>query len=151
MSGMLPFDEAGARRVEAVYTTPDVVAQRREVLQILALRPGEHVVDIGAGPCLLAVEMAAALGPDGRVHAVEPSGSMRALAARRTPPPASAPVEIVAGSADALPLPDGSVDVAVSTQVFEYLTDVPGALAEAHRVLHPGGRLLLLDTDCLVD
>jgi arsenite methyltransferase len=147
VSGMLQFDEAGARRLEAVYTTPDVVGQRRAVRRILALRPGEHVVDIGAGPGLLAVEMAAEVGPDGRVHAVEPSESMRALAAARTRPPDAAVVEISAGSADALPLPDASVDVAVSTQVLEYVADVPGALAEVHRVLRPGGRVLVLDTD----
>lgn len=147
MSGMLQFDATTARRVEAVYTAPDVVGQRRELLRILALRPGEHVVDIGAGPGLLAVEMAAALGPDGRVHAVEPSESMRALAAARTRPPDAARVEISTGSADSLPLPDASVDVAVSTQVFEYVADVPAALAEVLRVLRPGGRALVLDTD----
>ncbi|WP_345604770.1 methyltransferase domain-containing protein [Pseudonocardia adelaidensis] len=158
---MLQFDEAGARRLEAVYTTPDVVGQRREVRRILGLRPGEHVVDVGAGPGLLAAEMAAEVGPAGRVHAVEPSESMRALAAARTRAPAAtpetapveiapveiAPVEIMAGSADALPLPDASVDAAVSTQVLEYVADVPGALAEVRRVLRPGGRLLVLDTD----
>jgi SAM-dependent methyltransferase len=72
---------------------------------------------------------------------------MRALAAARTRSPGAAPVEISAGSVAALPLPDASVDVAVSTQVFEYVEDVPGALADVHRVLRPGGRLLLLDTD----
>jgi arsenite methyltransferase len=147
VSGMLQFDEAGARRLEAVYTTPDVVGQRREVRRILGLRPGEHVVDIGAGPGLLAVEMAAEVGPDGLVHAVEPSESMRGLAAARERPQDAAAVEISAGSADALPLPDASVDAAVSTQVLEYVADVPRALAEVHRVLRPGGRLLVLDTD----
>jgi arsenite methyltransferase len=144
---MLRFDAAMARRVEAVYTTPDVVTQRREVLRILALRPGERVVDIGAGPGFLAVEMAAAVGPQGHVHAVDPSESMLALARTRTREPGAAPVEISAGGADALPLPDASVDVAVATQVFEYVTDIPAALAEVHRVLRPGGRVLLLDTD----
>jgi len=148
---MLQFDEAGARRLEAVYTTPDVVGQRREVRRVLDLRPGEHVVDVGAGPGMLAVEMAADVGPGGRVHAVEPSGSMRALAAERARRSAAdgsiAPVEIVAGSAGELPLPDASVDAAVSTQVLEYVADVPGALAEVRRVLRPGGRVLVLDTD----
>jgi arsenite methyltransferase len=147
VTDMLQFDAATSRQVEIVYITPDVVGQRHEVVRALALRPGEHVVDIGAGPGFLAVEMAAALGPDGRVHAIDPSESMRALANARTRPPNAAPVEISAGSAEALPLPDTSVDVAVSTQVLEYVRDVPGALAEAHRVLRPGGRVLLLDTD----
>jgi len=147
VSGMLSFDEEGARRLETTYTTPDVAGQRREVRRILALRPGEHVVDIGAGPGLLAVELAAEVGPDGRVHAVEPSPSMRALATDRPRPPRSAPVEVTDGSANALPLPAASVDAGVCTQVLEYVADVPGALAEARRVLRPGGQLLVLDTD----
>jgi arsenite methyltransferase len=144
---MLRFDAATARRIEAIYTTPDVVTQRREVLRILALRPGERVVDIGAGPGFLAVEMAAEVGPQGHVHAVDPSESMLALARTRSREPGAAPVEISAGGVDALPLPDGSVDVAVATQVFEYVADIPAALAEVRRVLRPGGRVLLLDTD----
>jgi arsenite methyltransferase len=147
MAEMLQFDAETARRVEAVYTTPDVVAQRRDVLRILALRPGETVVDIGAGPGFLAAEMAAAVGPHGHVHAIDPSESMLALARTRETEPGAAPVEVAPGSANALPLPDASVDAAVATQVFEYVADIPGALAEVRRVLRPGGRVLVLDTD----
>jgi arsenite methyltransferase len=142
MADMLRFDDAAARRVEAAYTTPDVIAQRREVLRLLGLTPGERVVDIGAGPGFLAAEMAAAVGPEGRVYAVDPSPSMCALAR-----PRAGACEIREGSADALPLPDDAVDVAVATQVLEYVPDVPGALAEIRRVLRPGGRVLILDTD----
>jgi SAM-dependent methyltransferase len=51
------------------------------------------------------------------------------------------------GDATSLPFPDASFDAAVSTQVYEYVADMPAALAEARRVLAPGGRLLILDTD----
>jgi len=142
MTEMLQFDEEAARRVEAAYTTPDLIAQRRQVLSLLVPKPGEHVVDIGAGPGFLAAEMAAAVGPQGRVYAVEPSASMRELARSR-----HASFEIRDGAAEALPLPDAAVDVAVATQVLEYVPDVPAALAEIRRVLRPGGRVLILDTD----
>jgi arsenite methyltransferase len=135
---MLQFDAETARGIEATYTTPDVVAQRREVRRLLALRPGEGVVDIGAGPGFLAAEMAA---EGARVVAVDPSASMRELARSRSD------IEVLDGSAEALPLPDGALDAAVATQVLEYVPDVPGALAEIRRVLRPGGRVLLLDTD----
>jgi len=58
-------------------------------------------------------------------------------------------VEFQVGTATRLPFPDKGFDVAVSTQVYEYLTDanLPPALSELFRVLRPGGRALILDTD----
>jgi arsenite methyltransferase len=143
----MDFDERTSRHVEAVYTTPDVVEQRRLVIEALELQPGEHVLDIGAGPGFLACEMAAVVGESGSVHGVDPSESMLAIAAHRERPAGAAPTEFRAGDALALPYPDASFDVAVSTQVYEYVEDMPRALAEARRVLRPGGRLLILDTD----
>ena len=51
------------------------------------------------------------------------------------------------GSVTDLPFPDGAFDAAVCTQVYEYVEDMPLALREAARVLRPGGRLVVLDTD----
>ena len=51
------------------------------------------------------------------------------------------------GDASALPDPDGAFDAAVSTQVYEYVADIPRALAELRRTLRPGGRAVILDTD----
>jgi ubiquinone/menaquinone biosynthesis C-methylase UbiE len=137
---MLHFDEETARQVERVYLTPDVVEQRRLTRDVLAVQPGERVLDIGSGPGLLAAELA---GEGGRVLGVDPSESMLAMARRREIPQA----EFEAGDALSLPVEDSSFDVAVSTQVLEYVEDVPGALREARRALRPGGRLLVLDTD----
>jgi ubiquinone/menaquinone biosynthesis C-methylase UbiE len=144
---MLSFDGETSRRVEAMYTTPDMQEQRRAVVTALALEAGDRVVDVGVGPGFLAAEMAEALGPSGLVCGVDVSASMLALAAGRATPPGSAPIELHEAAATAIPHPDGSFDVAVSTQVFEYLPDVAAALAELRRVLRPGGRVVLLDTD----
>jgi arsenite methyltransferase len=62
MSGGLQFDEETSRKVEALYRTPDVVAQRSRVLKALGLTEGERVLDIGSGPGLLANEMAVLVG-----------------------------------------------------------------------------------------
>ncbi len=141
----LQYDEKISRQVEAVYLTPDVVAQRSQVLRALELRPGERVVDIGSGPGFLASDMGAAVGPSGRVSGIEISESMIAMSRSRC---AGQPwVEFQLGDATRLPLPDDSCDVAVSTQVYKYVGDIPTALAELHRVLRPGGRALILDTD----
>jgi arsenite methyltransferase len=143
----MDFDERTSRQVERTYMTPDIVGQRRLTVEALDLQPGEDVLDIGAGPGFLACEIAAVVGEGGSVQGIDPSASMLAIAAERERAAGSAPVEFREGDALALPYDDDSFDVAVSTQVYEYIADLPAALAEAHRVLRPGGRLLVLDTD----
>ncbi len=147
MAGMIEFNEDAARRVEVAYGTPDIVAQRASVLSMLALEPGEHVLDIGVGPGFLAAEMAAEVGAAGRVCGIDVSDSMLAIAAARDAGPDAATLELAQGSAEEIPYDDGSFDAVVTTQVLEYVPDVPLALAEIHRVLKPGGRVLILDTD----
>ncbi len=147
MSIGLRFDGEVSRQVEAIYSTPDVVAQRRDVLRALELRHGERVLDVGSGPGFLAADMGMAVGPSGRVCGIDVSESMIAMSRRRC---AGQPhVELQVGDARRLPFPDSHFDVAVSTQVYEYLTegDVTTALAELYRVIRPGGRALILDTD----
>jgi arsenite methyltransferase len=147
MSTTLQYDSEASRLIEATYTTPDVVEQRRVVRQALALRPGERVIDVGTGPALLAAEMAAEVGPGGLVCGIDVSEPMLALARRRAARPGSAPIQLRHAGAEQLPYAAASFDVAVSTQVLEYVGNVPGTLAELHRVLRPGGRALVLDTD----
>jgi ubiquinone/menaquinone biosynthesis C-methylase UbiE len=142
---MLQFDGNAARRTEQTYASRDVVAQRERVLSLLAPQPGERVLDVGSGPGYLVALIAEAVGPAGVVHGVDPSPAMNALAAARAG--GRSWVHLDEGDAVALPYPDGAFDVAVSTQVYEYVADISGALRELRRVLRPGGRALILDTD----
>ena len=147
MSTTLHFDEEASRRAEALYGTPDFVEQRRATRAALALRDGESVLDIGSGPGLLASEMAAEVGSVGSVDGIDPSESMIALARGRRPSEGAGKIRFVAGNACALPFGEETFDAVVATQVYEYVRDMPAALGEAFRVLRPGGRLLVLDTD----
>src|SRR4051812_32982133 len=142
---MLEFDEEGARQIQRTYSTADVVQQRAEVLALLAAQPGERVLDVGSGPGFLVASLADAVGAGGAVHGLDPSAPMNALARELigTRPWA----RIDDGDALDLPYPDGAFDAAASTQVYEYVADIPGALSELRRVLRPGGRALVLDTD----
>ncbi|WP_405497709.1 methyltransferase domain-containing protein [Nocardia sp. NBC_00511] len=146
-SGALRFDDATSARVESTYLTPDVVEQRQTIRKFLALSAGEVVLDVGSGPGFLVAEMAEAVGPAGAVHGLEPSAAMRTLAGWRVLSPDSAAVHFIPGDATDLPFADNTFDVVTATQTYEYVEDVVTALAEAHRVLRPGGRLLVLDTD----
>jgi arsenite methyltransferase len=139
------FDEEMSRKVEALYLTPDVVAQRRQVLEALNPAAGEHVLDIGSGPGLLAYDIAAAVSRTGCVCGIDASSAMVAMSGKRC---AEQPwTEFRTADAAQLPYPDHSFDAAVSTQVYEYVPDVPEALRELHRVLRPGGRAVIMDTD----
>lgn len=145
MADQIHFDEAWTRRVEAIYSTPDMVAQRRSVLAGIAAQPGERIADLGAGPGMLAAELARAVGPSGQVRGIDISQPMANLAQRRC---AGFPwVDLGVGDVTDLPYADDEFDAAVSTQVYEYVPDVAAALGELRRVLRPGGRALILDTD----
>jgi SAM-dependent methyltransferase len=142
------FGGAAARKLEAAYLTPDVVEQRRATLQALALRPGERVLDVGSGPGLLAADMAEVVGLAGHVIGIDVSDAMLALGQRRCANIGeTVRLSFIKADATALPFPDAAFDAAVSIQVYEYVADLPNALAELYRVLRPGGRALILDTD----
>ena len=141
----LVFDEAAAKALEAMYLTPDVVAQRARVLEMLAPRPGEHILDVGTGPGLLAHDLARLVGDKGRVVGLDNAAAMVALARMRLAELKQA--ECLEGSATELKFADASFDAMVSTQVYEYVADMPRALSELNRVLKPSGRALILDTD----
>jgi arsenite methyltransferase len=141
----MQFDAEAAARIEAVYQTPDVVEQRARTLERLALKPGERVLDLGCGPGLLAVEMANAVGAAGHVEAIDSSPSMLVLAERRAA--ALENVHFWQADVTALPFEDASFDAAVCVQVYEFVPDIALALRELRRVLKPGGRAVVIDTD----
>jgi ubiquinone/menaquinone biosynthesis C-methylase UbiE len=142
------FGDTVSRKLEAAYLTPDVVEQRHATLRALGLRPGERVLDVGSGPGLLTTEMAQAVGPAGHVTGLDISDAMLALSQRRCGDlNGTGRVSLVKADATALPFTDATFDASTSIQVYEYVADLSTALAELHRVLRPGGRALILDTD----
>jgi ubiquinone/menaquinone biosynthesis C-methylase UbiE len=140
----LTFDKDAARRLIASYQAPDIVRQRETSLARLKLRPGEHVVDVGCGPGFLCKSMAAAVGAGGRVVGIDQSDDLIAFATAET---GGDPIEYRKGDASALPVETGAFDVAVSTQVIEYVADADAVLHEMARTLRPGGRIFICDTD----
>ena len=139
------FDEKALRHLEVTYRAPEVVAQRRILLETVAARPGERALDIGCGPGFVTEELARAVGSAGAVHAMDNSESSVVMARQRCAELANVQFELA--GATQLPYPDASFDLAVSTQVYEFVPDVPKALSELRRVLRPGGRAAIIDTD----
>jgi ubiquinone/menaquinone biosynthesis C-methylase UbiE len=103
--------------------------------QRLDLRPGRTVLDLGAGTGKLTRSLVVT---GARVLALEPGDEMRAQLAAVVPA-----AEPIAAGAEAIPLPDGSVDAATAAQAFHWFR-LDEALSEIHRVLRPGGGLALV-------
>lgn len=111
-----------------------------------ALRPGETVVDLGSGPGGDVILAARAVGPEGRAIGVDFTPDMLALARRNAAAAGVANAEFVESPIERIALPDASADVVVSNCVVNLSTDKPAVLAQAHRILRPGGRLVVSDT-----
>jgi arsenite methyltransferase len=143
MSG-LKFTSDAAKRLEALYTTADVVAQRSDTLQKLQLVEGSSVIDIGSGPGFLCESMADIVGPSGRILGIDISADLVGLSAQRNH---RAWLSYRLCDATAIDEPDASFDIATCTQVAEYIPEVDKAISEAFRILKPGGQALFVATD----
>lgn len=127
------FDDSAPAYERARPGYPPEVVQG--LVELLELRPGRTVLDLAAGTG----KLTRLLVPTGaRVVAVEPLAGMRAELARVAPE-----TEVHEGTAEAIPLPDGSVDAVVVAQAFHWF-DGGQALPEIHRVLGPGGGLAMV-------
>ncbi len=117
----------------------------RAAITLLDLRPDERALDIGAGmgpSTVLAAEAGA------QVVAVDPMPFMRGvLSARRLWQRSRKRIEIIDGAAEHLPVQDASVDAAWAVNAMHHWTDLHAGIAELHRVLRRGGRVLLVDED----
>jgi arsenite methyltransferase len=142
---MIEYDEKAARATERGYLSPEIVRQRLRTLQVLALRAGEHVLDVGCGPGLLAHDMALQVGTSGRVAGIDKSEAMLKLARQRCAHLSQ--VELTQGVAESLSAEDQSFHALACTQVLLYIADVRQALNEMRRVLKPGGRIAVVETD----
>jgi arsenite methyltransferase len=145
MGDGITYDEAWTQRIETIYSTPDVIKQRKAVLKSLNPVAGEGIVDIGSGPGMLAYSLGQSVGLNGCVAGVDISENMNRMAAERC---VDLPwVSFHQNDAVHLPFDDAIFDAGVSTQVYEYVGEVDLALAELFRVIKPGGRAVILDTD----
>lgn len=127
-------------------TIPGELLAKRTIARLLDLRAGLSVLDVGSGTGADTIDVARAVGADGRVVGVDRSAEMIAEARERAGN-AGVPVEFVTADAHVLDFPDASFDRVRTERMLIHLADPAAAVREMVRVTKPGGRVVASDID----
>jgi ubiquinone/menaquinone biosynthesis C-methylase UbiE len=132
--------------MERGHQLPDIATARQLAVDLLGLRTGHRLLDVGCGPALGASELTTLLGSTGELVGVDLSETMIA-AARRRSAELNTPTRFEVASAYGLPFDDSTFDACRAERVFMHLAQPQKALREMTRVTKPGGRICVVDFD----
>ena len=125
----------------------EVYRRRYDVVEALDLQPGMAVADIGAGSGFYAELFAEAVGPTGRVYAVEISPQWIKYLRQKFASQGLEQASVVQGTAHSIMLPPGSIDLAFASDAYHYFEYPADTLASIFAALRPGGRWVVIDYD----
>lgn len=121
--------------------------QPEAVIAALGLEPGQRVADVGAGSGYFTFRLAEAVGPEGRVYAVDVDEDMLALLRERVAEEGASQVEVVSGGYDDARIPAPGVDVILTVNTYHHIEAREAYFARLAQSLKPGGRLAVIDFD----
>lgn len=137
-----------AARLEKRAEAPDEIAARAAYLDLLGIKEGDRVLDVGCGSGVVTRAIAERVGPAGRVVGVDPSASFLTVARELADKSGVGDrIEFREGSAKSLPFENGSFDAAIAVTVFAHMYDGAAAVPELVRVVRSGGRVGVFDFD----
>jgi ubiquinone/menaquinone biosynthesis C-methylase UbiE len=121
--------------------------QPERVIAALGIRSGDRVADLGAGSGYFTLRLAPAVGPDGRVYAVDVDEEMNEYLRQRVAQEGLANVDVILGRFEDPLLPDGGVDLVLIVDTYHHLEDRPAYFRNLRRDLASGGRVAVIDYD----
>jgi SAM-dependent methyltransferase len=139
------WNSAATRAWADQYARMDraVAALTKELLDLAAPQPGEHVLDIGCGPGTTVLELAKHVGPGGHVLGADVSEPSVARARERIGAAGLRHAEVIVADASVHPFPPGSFELTFSRFGIMFFSDPVAAFANVRRAMKPGGRLAL--------
>jgi ubiquinone/menaquinone biosynthesis C-methylase UbiE len=138
------FDEKTAQQLSMIYQTEDIKEMQRQYRVWFDPRPGEAILDVGCGTGVNALAISKLVGPDGKVVAIDNSAAMLAVAREKA---SAENVEYRLLAVEEMDFPEGSFDGVVCTQVLGYVADPVAVIRSVLRVVKPGGRVFVAETD----
>jgi ubiquinone/menaquinone biosynthesis C-methylase UbiE len=121
--------------------------QPERVISALGLRAGDRVADLGAGSGYFTVRLAQAVGPSGRVYAVDVDEAMNEYLRERVAQAGVGNVDVILGRFEDPLLPDGGIDLVLVVDTYHHLEDRIVYFRNLRRDLAPGGRVAVIDFD----
>ena len=137
------FDPANLARLESAERLELLPVDR--VVSLARISPGTRVLDVGCGPGVFTIPLAAAVGLEGEVTAVDLEQVMVDACQARVEEAGLENVRVLRSEESRLPLPSAAYDLAFACHLLHELEDAPALLGEVRRVLRPGGRFISVD------
>ena len=116
-----------------------------QVIQVLAIRPGEQVADVGAGGGYFTFRLADAVGQNGRVYAVDVDEQMTDYLKDRAAKEGYRNVDVILSRPDDPQLPPGEIDLIFTSDTYHHIQGPTAYFAHAKRYLRPDGQLAIID------
>ena len=138
-----------ARLKQCAYEglTRDQWQQRDRVIESLQVRPGDRIADVGSGGGYFTFSLAKAVGPDGKVYAVDVDDEMNDLIAQRAKNEGIGNIEVILAKPNDPLLPPSGVDLIFTSNTYHHIDNRVNYLTNLRRYLRPNGRIAIVEFD----
>ena len=147
LAGLLFAGCAGLKQCAYRGVNRDQWQQPEKVIAALQIRPGDHVADLGAGGGYFTFKLASAVGPTGKVYAVDIDREMTDLIAQEAESDAVKNVATIVAKADDPMLPPTGVDLIFTSNTYHHIGNRVAYFANLRKHLRPGGKVAIIDYD----